>query len=124
MQAAKQWVYRASLQYAFDPRRAGLPLTDDFGSEALSADDEAFTRFIDDCRRSVSSSYALLDLDGKYYALVNGGRYCGYGRLEDSLEPSAYNFEKELTPAPDSATARAIVQRMLSDERIECISLT
>ena len=120
LQAAKQSVYRSALHYGFDPQRAGLPLTEDF-EQTLDREDEGFADFLNDCRNELHSSYALVDKRGNYYALMEGGRYLGYGALEETKE--TFDYEKALTPAPDSPTAKAIVRRMLSDDRIKRIPL-
>jgi len=123
IQGAKQFVYRSSLEYGFDPRRAGLPLTDDFDLESAEDEPKAFLRFVEDCRNVFLESYALVDTSGGYYALVNAGRYRGYGLLQESDSKGSVDYESALELAPDSPTARAIVRRMLNDERIECIPL-
>lgn len=123
LQAAKQWTYQSSLKYGFDPRRAGLPLTDDFDSNLLENEEEAFQNFMDDCMISMKRSFALVDVEGKYFALVDGGRYRGYGVISGKNSLETINYQKNLQSAPDSPTARAVVRRMLNDDRIKCVNL-
>lgn len=115
----RNWLYRNCLEFGIDPRRGGLPLTEDFPTEFIE-DPEAVHRFIDQCRSEVASTYALGQEHGDdfHYIIVRNGRYRGFGMCSYTEEFDLSHLEDRLNLAPDSPAAQSIIRRMLTDEEI------
>lgn len=123
LHSAKNWVFKAFIEFGIDPQRAGLPLSGEF--EVLEGQEEcdAFEAFVQQCFSEKSRSFALIESTSRRYALIKEGRYRGYGRMDGITNQNLEHFENSLEPAPDSSAARAVIRNMLADDRIKKIQL-
>jgi DNA polymerase-3 subunit epsilon len=110
---AKTWLRAESQAHGWNPGRAGLFQTDPF----VGCDEDEFTAFLKTTKESTIESYLLAEAqaDGTHaYALVLDGRYRGFGKSDDLR-----TFDREkIHHAPDSSTAKAVVRRMLMDDKV------
>jgi len=123
LHSAKSWVYKAFIEFGINPRRAGLPLSEDFNLLEGVEEKEAFEAFVQRCFTEKSRSFALIEATSKRYALIKEGRYRGYGKLTDKEGQNLEYYEHKMEPAPDSPAARAVIRNMLADDRIQKIQL-
>jgi len=123
LHSAKNWVYKAFVEFGIDPLRAGLPPSEDFAELEKEDEAAAFETFVQHCYSEKCRSFALIDATARRYALIKEGRYRGFGEVKDKLPQDLAYFENELKNAPDSPVARAVIRNMLADERIEKIQL-
>jgi DNA polymerase-3 subunit epsilon len=124
LHAAKNWIYQSFLEYGIDPRRAGLPVMEEFSDLDDSDTDEAVDAFMHQCFSEQRQSYVLLELQSRRFALITKGRYRGFGRLEEGEAEDFSQFETAMRPAPDSPSARAVIRSMLADQNIQKIDFS
>jgi len=124
LHSAKNWLYRCCLEYGIDPTRAGLPAFEDISEYDRQEEINALESFLQDCFSEKEKSYALLDQESRRYALITGGRYRGFGEMNDRDFTNLDEFKEALRPAPDSSVARAVIRNMLSDQKIKKIELS
>ncbi|NEN25334.1 GIY-YIG nuclease family protein [Cryomorpha ignava] len=121
---AKIWLYKELIASGINPERAGMFRTDDLDfSESDS--DKAIIEFIEGQKADVRNSYVLISdasEDAPFGVVVLDGKYRGYGHFEPS-EMSREQIESKISKAPDSPAAKAVIRKMLNDDRFEKISL-
>lgn len=121
---AKTWLYKEMIVHGINPERAGMFKPDDLDI-SNSDSDKAIQEFIEIQRSELKNSYLLLAdsvTEAQFGVVIIDGKYRGYGHFNDS-EINKIEIESKLSTAPDSPTAKAVIRKMLNDDRIEKISL-
>lgn len=118
---AKAWLYRALLDYEIDPSVAGLYSPESF---EINEVENRIESFIADQSRIAEANYLIRSIgeSERFAVAVVHGKYKGFGHLakdENILE----KLEPKLHLAPNSLVARAVVNRMQTDEAYEVIDL-
>ncbi|HKL03222.1 MAG TPA: exonuclease domain-containing protein [Cryomorphaceae bacterium] len=117
--AARNWLYRALLEWEISPRVAGFMAPDDF--ESKEKESELLHQFINHHKMEREASFVLREETGAtrcHAVAVLKGKYHGFGVLESKVQPGAELVEKSFRRAPDSPTVRAIIRRMINDEKV------
>lgn len=113
---ARLWLQSESDRCSWSLRRAGMfqpPCP-----ELTEQDEQAnFSQFIEQAKNIYSQSFVLAEKGevGPFpFALIMDGRYRGFGTSEDLC---TFDLEK-IRRAPDSLAAKAVVRRMLMDDKV------
>ncbi len=118
--SARFWLQGQLAGRMINPKRGGF-FSSQTQEEELQDDHQAVDEFISEQQLLMNSSYALLvvenEKDNVYVAVING-KYRGYGRLEKETQVNKESILDALTQAPDSLSARAVIQRMMNDENV------
>lgn len=121
---AKIWLYKELMASGINPERAGMFKTDDL-TFAESNTDKAINDFIENQKTDLKNSFVLLSEsteNAPFGVVVLDGKYRGYGHFEPG-KLSREQIELKISNAPDSPAAKAVIRKMLNDDRIEKISL-
>ena len=121
---AKTWLYKELIVHGINPERAGMFKSDDLHFSQLETD-KAILKFIENQQAALRNSYLLLadsDTGEQFGVVIIDGKYRGFGHFLYS-ELNKIQIESKLSKAPDSPAAKAVIRKMLNDDRIEKISL-
>ena len=121
---AKIWLYKELIASGINPERAGMFKTEDL-TFTESNTDKAISEFITDQKDDLKKSFVLVSdsvEESPFGVVVLDGKYRGYGHF-DLSEINREEIESKISNAPDSPAAKAVIRKMLNDDRIEKISL-
>src|SRR5690606_39804483 len=111
--------------HSFPTRRSSDLFKSDDLHFSQSETDKAIIAFIENQQAELRNSYLLLadsDIGEQFGVVIIDGKYRGFGHFLYS-ELNKIQIESKLSKAPDSPAAKAVIRKMLNDDRIEKISL-
>lgn len=120
---AKIWLYKEMISRGINPERAGMFKTDDLIFTETESE-KALSEFIDNQRAEMKNSYLLISNTNEkspFGVVIMDGKYRGYGHFDD-IEVNRNQIESKISQAPDSPAAKAVIRKMLNDDRIEKIT--
>src|SRR5690554_588129 len=119
---AKVWLFKEMIDCGINPRRAGMYCPEDL---EISDTEVKINDFINRRQEELKNSYVLvLDSFSKttFGIVVRNGKYRGYGHFEDG-KPKIETLETQMIVAPDSSVARAVIRKMLRDEKVQKLAI-
>lgn len=121
---AKIWLYRALIDNEINPERAGMYRSEDLDYKENETDDNIDV-FIKEKKAELNNSYLLVENSkdkNQFGVAVIDGKYRGYGHF-DSTHIDLTIIDSVIAKAPDSPAAKAVIRKMLNDDKIEKIEL-